>query len=115
MSDKMKNLITRAITGVFFVAAVVTCFLRPEAMIFLFALVTGLTVWEFTGIVNNIENVSVNRFLSTVAAVYFFLGMAGYCSGIVPSAVFIPYLLTVVYMFISELYTKAPNSINNWA
>ena len=58
MSDKMKNLITRAITGVFFVAAVVTCFLRPEAMIFLFALVTGLTVWEFTGIVNNIENVS---------------------------------------------------------
>ena len=115
MSDKMKNLITRAITGVFFVAAVVTCFLRPEAMIFLFALVTGLTVWEFTGIVNNIENVSVNRFLSTVAAVYFFLGMAGYRSGIVPSAVFIPYLLTVVYMFISELYTKAPNSINNWA
>lgn len=115
MSDKMKNLITRAITGVFFVAAVVTCFLRPEAMIFLFALVTGLTVWEFTGIVNNIENVSVNRFLSTVAAVYFFLGMAGYCSGIVPSAVFIPYLLTVVYMFVSELYTKAPNSINNWA
>ena len=115
MSDKMKNLITRAITGVFFVAAVVTCFLRPEAMIFLFALVTGLTVWEFTGIVNNIENVSVNRFLSTVAAVYFFLGMAGYCLGIVPSAVFIPYLLTVVYMFISELYTKAPNSINNWA
>ena len=111
----MKNLITRAITGVFFVAAVVTCFLRPEAMIFLFALVTGLTVWEFTGIVNNIENVSVNRFLSTVAAVYFFLGMAGYCSGIVPSAVFIPYLLTVVYMFVSELYTKAPNSINNWA
>lgn len=111
----MKNLITRAITGVFFVAAVVTCFLRPEAMIFLFALVTGLTVWEFTGIVNNIENVSVNRFLSTVASVYFFLGMAGYCSGIVPSAVFIPYLLTVVYMFISELYTKAPNSINNWA
>ena len=115
MSDKMKNLITRSITGVIFVAAVVTCFLRPEAMIFLFALVTGLTVWEYTGIVNNLENVAVNRFLSTVAAVYFFLAMAGFCSGIVPSAVFIPYLLTVVYMFISELYTKAPNPINNWA
>lgn len=115
MSDKMKNLITRSITGVIFVVAVVTCFLCPEAMIFLFALVTGLTVWEYTGIVNNLENVAVNRFLSTVAAVYFFLAMAGFCSGIVPSAVFIPYLLTVVYMFISELYTKAPNPINNWA
>lgn len=111
----MKNLIMRSITGVIFVAAIVVCFMRPEAMILLFALVTGLTVWEYTGIVNGIENVCVNRFLATVAAVYFFLGMAGFCAGIVPSAVFIPYLLTVVYMFISELYTKAPNPINNWA
>lgn len=115
MSDKIKNLITRSITGVIFVAAIVVCFMRPEAMILLFALVTGLTVWEYTGIVNGIENVCVNRFLATVAAVYFFLSMAGFCAGIVPSAVFIPYLLTVVYMFISELYTKAPNPINNWA
>ncbi len=115
MSDKMKNLITRSITGVIFVTAIVVCFMRPEAMILLFALVTGLTVWEYTGIVNGIENVCVNRFLATVAAVYFFLGMAGFCGGIVPSAVFIPYLLTVVYMFIAELYTKAPNPINNWA
>lgn len=115
MSDKMKNLITRSITGVIFVTAIVVCFMRPEAMILLFALVTGLTVWEYTGIVNGIENVCVNRFLATVAAVYFFLGMAGFCVGIVPSAVFIPYLLTVVYMFIAELYTKAPNPINNWA
>lgn len=115
MSDKMKNLITRSITGIIFVTAIVVCFMRPEAMILLFALVTGLTVWEYTGIVNGIENVCVNRFLATVAAVYFFLGMAGFCAGIVPSAVFIPYLLTVVYMFIAELYTKAPNPINNWA
>lgn len=115
MSDKMKNLITRSITGVIFVTAIVVCFMCPEAMILLFALVTGLTVWEYTGIVNGIENVCVNRFLATVAAVYFFLGMAGFCAGIVPSAVFIPYLLTVVYMFIAELYTKAPNPINNWA
>lgn len=115
MSDKMKNLITRSITGVIFVTAIVVCFMRPEAMILLFALVTGLTVWEYTGIVNGIENVCVNRFLATVAAVYFFLGMAGFCAGIVPSAVFIPYQLTVVYMFIAELYTKAPNPINNWA
>lgn len=115
MSDKMKNLITRSITGVIFVTAIVVCFMRPEAMILLFALVSGLTVWEYTGIVNGIENVCVNRFLATVAAVYFFLGMAGFCAGIVPSAVFIPYLLTVVYMFIAELYTKAPNPINNWA
>lgn len=115
MSDKMKNLIVRTITGVLFVAVIVTCFLRPEAMILLFALVTGLTIWEFTGIVNDIEGVTTNRLITTVAGVYFFFSIAGYCSGIVPSAVFIPYLLIIVYLFIAELYTKAPNPINNWA
>ena len=65
----MKNFIVRAITGVLFVAAIVTCFLRPEAMILLFALVTGLTIWEFTGIVNDIEGVTTNRLITTVAGV----------------------------------------------
>lgn len=111
----MKNLITRSITGVLFVAIVVTCFLCPEGMIALFALVTGLTVWEYTGLVNGIKNVTDNRFISTAAGVYLFLAMAGFCSGTTPSAVFIPYLLTIVYLFISELYLAAPNPINNWA
>lgn len=111
----MKNLITRSITGVLFVAIIVVCFMRPEAMILLFALVTGLTVWEYTGLVNQIDGVTVNRFISTAAGVYLFLAIAGFCSGITPSAVFIPYLLSVIYLFISELYAESKNAINNWA
>jgi phosphatidate cytidylyltransferase len=57
----MKNFIIRTITGVLFVAAIVTCFLRAEAMILLFALVTGLTIWEFTGLVNEREHITINR------------------------------------------------------
>lgn len=115
MSDKVKNLITRAITGVIFVAIIVSCFLRPETMIMLFALVTAMTVWEYTGLVDDIDGVNVNRFITTAAGTYLFLAIAGYCSGITPAAVFIPYLLTIVYLFISELYAKAPNPINDWA
>ena len=104
----MNNLIVRTITGVIFVAAIVTCFLDPTAMEFLFALVTGLTIWEYCGLVNNIKGVQVNRFISTIAGVYFFLAVGGFCSGWTQTgAVFIPYLLTVIYLFISELY--------NWA
>lgn len=115
MSEKMKNLITRSITGVLFVAIIVVCFMCPEGMIMVFALVTGLTVWEYTGLVNQIDGVTVNRFISTAAGVYLFLAIAGFCSGITPSAVFIPYLLSVIYLFISELYTESKNAINNWA
>lgn len=116
MSEKVKNLIIRAITGAVFVAImVVGISFRPDVMILLFAAITGLTIWEFTGLVNQSENVAVNRFISTAAGIYFFLAVAGYCSGLTPSAAFVPYLLTVVYLLVSELYLKQTNPINNWA
>ena len=112
----MKNFIVRTITGVFFVAAIVVSFLNPMAMAFLFALVTGLTIWEFCGLVNERPFVQVNQFISTVAGVYLFLAMAGHCSGFVNTdTVFIPYLITIIYLLIAELYLKAKDPINNWA
>lgn len=111
----MKNFIVRTITGVLFVAAIVTCFLRAEAMILLFALVTGLTVWEFTGLVNEREHVTINRMICTVAGVYFFFAMAGYNSGLTPASVFIPYLVSIIYLLIAELYLIHDDPINNWA
>ena len=115
----MKNLIVRTITGILFVAIVVCSFLTPEGMVALFALITGLTVWEFTGLVNERPAVTVNRFIATVAGVYLFFSMTYYCSdlygGAAKSVVFIPYLVTIVYLLIAELYLKAKDPINNWA
>lgn len=115
----MKNFFVRTVTGVIFVAAVVASFLRPEAMVLLFSIVTGLTVWEFTGLVNERPGVTVNRFICTVAAVYFFYAMTYFCSdvygGVAKSVVFIPYLVTVIYLMVSELYLKHADPIQNWA
>ncbi len=111
----MSNLITRSITGILFVTALVVCFLNAMAMALLFALITALSVWEFTGLVNHHKQASVNRFICTVAGVYFFLSMMGFCSGLTPSTVFIPYLLTLVYLMVAELYTKAEDPVANWA
>ena len=111
----MNNFIVRTITGILFVAVIVCSFLRPEAMVLLFALITGLTIWEFTGLVNDRGGITVNRMISTVAGVYFFLAMAGYCSEITPSAVFIPYLITLIYLLVAELYLKQEDPIHDWA
>lgn len=113
---KVANLIVRSITGILFVTAIVVCFQDPVAMEASFALVTGLSLWEYCGLVNDIKGVQINRFISTVAGVYFFLAVGGFCSGAVQTgAVFIPYLLTIVYLFISELYTQNENAVNDWA
>ena len=112
----MKNFIVRTITSIFFVVTIVVSFLNPLAMVFLFALVTGMTIWEFVGLVNERPFVQVNRFISTVAGAYFFIAMAGHCSGRVTSdTVFIPYLITIIYLLVAELYMKAKDPINNWA
>ena len=113
----MNNFIVRTITGILFVAIMVTgiC-LRGDAMILLFAIITGLSIWEFCGLVNeHVADTTVNRFIATAAGVYLFLAMAGYCTGIVPPSAFVPYLLTIIYLFISELYLKQKNPIQDWA
>jgi phosphatidate cytidylyltransferase len=115
----MKNLIVRTITGIIFVAAIVASFMRADAMVLLFSIITGMTVWEFTGLVNLRRSVNVNRFISTVAGVYFFFAMTYYCSdmyaGVAKSVVFIPYLVTIVYLLIAELYLKQEDPIQDWA
>jgi len=115
MSEKSKNLVTRTVTGVLFVAIMVMCILSPGSMVMLFAIITGMTVWEFASLVNNMEGVEVNRLIATAAGVYLFLAFAGAWMGITDMRVFLPYLVTVVYMFVSELYNKSENPVNSWA
>ena len=94
-----------------FVAIMVTSFVRPISMVFLFALVTGMTVWEYCGLVSEWDDIQVNRFISTVSGVYLFVAMAGYCTGYTTSTVFIPYLVTILYLIIVELFTQAVNGM----
>lgn len=115
MSPKLKNLIVRTISGALFVAIMVAGFLRPTAMMFLFTLITGMAVWEFTGLINEREGVTVNRFICSAAGMFLNLAMAGFCSGLTPAIVFIPYLITIIYLFISELYLKQEDPIHDWA
>ena len=117
MNDKKLNLIIRTITGVLFVIVMVAGFLTPTTMVALFALITALALWEYTGLVNNfVADVQVNRLISTVAGVYFFLAVAGWRTGMVNNfVVMVPYILSIVYLLISELYTGNKNAVADMA
>lgn len=117
MTPKQKNLIVRSITGILFVAIMVAGFLTPRAMVLLFAIITALTLWEYTGLVNDrVADVSVNRFISTVGGVYLFIAVAAWRVGYVSNfVIMVPYVLTIVYLFISELYAKSRNALQDWA
>ena len=110
------NFLQRAITGVIFVAVLVGCILGgPISFTILFALISALTINEFGNIVNRMEHTRMNKPISILAGLFLFL-CSGYI-GVVPGAneIFIPYLFLILYLFISELYKKQPNPLNNWA
>ncbi|MBM6991979.1 MAG: phosphatidate cytidylyltransferase [Prevotella sp.] len=117
MTEKQKNLIVRTITGLLFVAIMVCGFLNPRAMVLLFSIITALALWEYSGLVNEeADSVQVNRFISTVAGVYIFVAVAAWRTGIVNNfVVMVPYILSVIYLLVSELYTGNKNAINDWA
>lgn len=112
----MKNLVQRTITGVLFVAILVGGILfSPLTFGLLFMLITALSVWEFARLVNQRADVAVNPFITTLGGVYLFLAIYCYCTEATDARIFIPYLLILIYLLVSELYLKQLSPMNNWA
>ena len=111
-----KNFITRTLTGVLFVVVLVGCILySPTTFSMLFALITGLAVWEFGTLINNSGQAIINRPICGLAGVYLFLAFMGFNEGLFGIEAFVPYLLIILYLMIAELYLRRPNPIANWA
>lgn len=114
---KVSNLITRTLTGILFVVVMVGGVLySPITCVLLFLLITLLSVWEFSGLVNARQDVQVNRFITTLAAVCLYLGFFGYAAGVGAAVpLFVPWLLSMIYLLVTELYLGRENPLNNWA
>ena len=113
----MKNtFVVRTVTGLVFVLVLIGGILWNWASFaLLFATITGLTIWEFTTIVNKNLDTHVNRLITTVAGVYLFAAIFAFNREIAGAEVFIPYILSIIYLPISELYLRNEKSILNWA
>lgn len=111
------NFIQRAITGVLFVAVLVGCILYdPLSFGMLFVIISALTVREFGSLVNKTEGVAINKIITMLGGAYLFLAIMGFCIETAGgSKIFIPYLLLIMYLMISELYLKKKNPMLNWA
>lgn len=115
----INNFIKRAITGVLFVAILVGCILyNPLSFGILFTIISALTIYEFGQLVNmRAEGVNINKMITMLGGAYLFLAIMGFCTNVgqEDSKIFIPYVLLLLYMMISELYLKKENPILNWA
>ena len=116
----MNNLVLRSITGALFVAVLVGCILYgPISFTILFAIITGMALWEFGTNVNQHAGAAINRLINTTGGVYLYLAFFYYCSGYVKgtsdAVVFVPFLITLLFLPIGELYLRHQDPLKSWA
>ena len=110
------NFIQRTITGVLFVTVLIGCILcGPLTFGLLFTLITALCVHEFARLINRHGMASINPLITATGGAYLFLATTYVCTTQANAGVFIPYILLLLYLMITELYKKGSNPLGNWA
>ena len=111
----MKNFITRALTGIVFVAILVSAiYFHSFYFLGVFSLITGLTLWELYGLVLP-EASPFNRFMGAIGGAYLFAATFGYTEKEMGAWIFLPYLLILIYLMVVALYEKGKNPLTHWS
>ena len=104
------NFIQRAVTGVLFVVVLVGCILySPLSFGILFTLISALSVYEFTHLMNQSGEVSINKAIAGLGGAYLFLALMGFCTQATDARVFLPYLALLLYLMITVSEEKEPD------
>lgn len=112
----MSNLVLRSLSGIVYVGAIVGCLLWGQnTYCILFALITAVLLNEFNTLLADHNLAQVNNTVSVISGVYLFIAFYLTNSSLTGPAVFAPYLLSILFVLISGLYTKQHNPITTWA
>ena len=112
----MKNFIQRAITGLIFVVTLIGCIVGSYLSFgVLFCIISAMATAEFCHLMNQQKGVKINRNICVLGSVALFLSFFYYGINPIQTGIFIPYLIIIIYLMVSELYLKKENPLNNWA
>ena len=117
----MKNLILRTLTGILYVLLVAgSISFSPYSFGVLFAAATALVTLEFCTIISASAEFQLNSLITTLASILMFFGFFAWNSGyaqqlLLPGMVFLPYIVTITYLFISGLYLDRTHALDVWA
>jgi phosphatidate cytidylyltransferase len=110
------NILLRTLSGIVYVAVMVGCLVGGRnTYCVLFAVITALLLNEFNHLLAEHRLARVNNTVSMVSGVYLFLAFFLYSSDMTSGTVFVPYILSLVFVLVSGLYTGQENPIATWA
>jgi len=112
------NLFKRIITGVLFVIVLAGGILLDSySFLVIFSVVTVVGLWEFYSLIEKFKRAKINR---SVHAFGGFLLLSAFfihasATDYIGKVSFVPYLIYLLYVYISQLYKKDENPLQNWA
>ena len=112
----MNNLIKRTLTGILFVAVVAGSILAGSYfLLILFSLITVAGLWEFYSLMEKSGKADIEKPVHCFGGFLLLVAFYIYASTNYGTIVFIPYVIYFLYLFISQLYLKKENPLQNWA
>lgn len=110
----MNNLITRSISGVVYVALISASILYSQyTYLALFAIITGLALWEFYKLLEDNLSAKINKPMATLGGIYLFITGFLYFAGILSMKYMSLWFIVMLYVLISELFVKGENAIRD--
>jgi phosphatidate cytidylyltransferase len=112
----MKNLLTRTLTGITYVALIgIGIMWNSLSFLVVFSAAAVLCLWEFYHLVNAQKRTKINPYHNCLGGFLLFLITYLYASGIFDYYIFFVYLIYIVIILVSELYEKQQDPITHAA
>lgn len=109
----MKNLITRSLTGIIYIALIISALIFDNQYLFcgIFATIAIIANYEFSTLMKS--EIKVVRILDAVGTAALFLGIAYYTAIAAAPLALTPYLIYIVIRFTTQLYITSENPVNS--
>ena len=113
---KLPNIVVRILAGAVFVSLLLGGILINQyTFVIIFSVLTALSLSEFYGLVEKDAKVPVIRTWNVLGGFFLFLGGFYYCAHEASVIAFVPYMIYLLALFVSELYMKRQNPIQSLA
>lgn len=113
---KLPNIVVRILAGAVFVGLLLAGILINEyTFAAIFVIITGLSLWEFYGLVKNDAKVPVSRLWNAVSGILLFAGVFLYFSQFSTAIGLVVYLVFLLITLIRELYLKHEDPLKSIA
>lgn len=113
---KLPNIVVRILSGVVFIGITLGGILINEyTFIIVFSLIAALLLFEFYGLIEKSAKIPVVRTWNIVGGFFLVLGSFYYTAFSSSVIAFVPYIIYLLVLFVSELYLKRENPIHSIA